>query len=82
MEQLLDETVVTDAVALIMDKFDEAVAALSPDSRALITRYFDGATVDEIGRDHAVAPETVHAWIDRVKRELAQQIRIRCLIKQ
>ncbi|MBY0372263.1 hypothetical protein K2X33_16400 [bacterium] len=82
MEQLLDETVVTDAVAQILEKFDEAVAALNPDSRDLITRYFDGVTVEEIGRDHAVSAETVSAWIERVKRELAQQIRAKCLIKQ
>lgn len=82
MEQLLDETVVKDAVAHIMQKLDDAVQALNPDSRALISRYFDGATLEELGREHSVPAEQVGRWIERIKRELAQQLRAKCLVKQ
>ena len=82
LEQLLDETVVTDAVAEILEKFDEAVAALPPDSRDLISRYFDGTTLDELGHMYSVSAEEMGNWIDRVKRELAQQLRVKCQVKQ
>lgn len=82
LEQLLDETIVTDAVAEIMGKFDEAIQALPAQSRDLIARYFDGATLEQLGLEHRITLEQMEQWMDRIKRELAHQLRIKCQVKQ
>ncbi len=82
MEQLLDETVVKDAVAQILEKLDEAIGALPTDSQAILSRYFDGTSVEQLSRENSVTPHQMGAWIERIKRELAQQLRAKCQVKQ
>lgn len=82
LEQLLDQTVVKDAVAQIMEKLEEAVNALPPASAELISAYFNGSTFEEIARANSVTPEQAREWIDRIKRELSQILRAKCLVKQ
>ncbi len=82
LEQLLDETVVRDAVSQAMEIFEEAICALPEDSRALISRYFDGTSVEVLAREKSVSADQMGQWIERVKRELAQQLRAKCTVKQ
>lgn len=82
LEQLLDETVVTEAVSEILEKFDEAIAALPSDSRDLISKYFDGTSVEALSLAYGIAAAEMTQWIDRIKRDLAQHLRARCQIKQ
>jgi RNA polymerase sigma factor (sigma-70 family) len=82
LEQLLDETVVKDVVSEVLEKFDEAIEALPPDSRKILSQYFDGTTLDQLSREHSVSKDQMEQWIQRIKRELAQQLRTKCLVKQ
>jgi DNA-directed RNA polymerase specialized sigma24 family protein len=82
IEQLLDETIVKDAVAELIGKLDEAIAALPAQSKELITKHFDGASVDQLSLANQVSPSEMQALIDQAKRELAQCLRARCLVKQ
>ncbi len=81
VEQLLEEDDVKEAVADVMAKLDEAISGLAPQSRALITRFFDGATYDQLAQEHGVPAAEIETWMNRVKRELAQQLRSKCLVK-
>lgn len=81
VEQLLEENDVKEAVADVMAKLDEAIARLAPQSRALITRFFDGATYEQLAREHGVSASEIETWMDKVKRELAQQLRSKVLVK-
>ncbi len=82
LEQLLDETVVHDAVAQLMEKFEEAIAGLPENSRTLISRYFDGVSLEQLGQENSVSAEQMGEWIERAKRELAQLLRAKCSIPQ
>lgn len=82
IEQLLDETIVKDAVAELIGKLDEAVASLPPSSRDLITKHFEGASVEQLSLANHVSTSEMQELIDQAKRELAQNLRAHCLIKQ
>ncbi len=82
LEQLLDETIVTEAVAELMGKFEEALQALPPQSRDLISRHFDGVTLEQLGLENQVSLAQMEQWIERIKRELVQQLRTKCDVRQ
>jgi DNA-directed RNA polymerase specialized sigma24 family protein len=82
LEQLMDETVVKDAVAELIEKLDGAIQALPVASQELISKYFEGASIEQLAREHNVSPEEMALWLERAKRELAQGLRARCPIKQ
>ncbi len=82
IEQLLDETIVKDAVAELIGKLDEAIASLPTASRDLITKHFDGASVEQLSLANQLSPSEMQELIDQAKRELAQQLRAHCVVKQ
>ena len=82
LEDLLDETVVREAVAEIMEKFEQAIQALPTPNRELISRYFDGVSVEQLGKENKISPEQVSQWLEQIKRELAQQLRVQYQVKQ
>jgi hypothetical protein len=82
IEQLLDETIVKDAVAELIGKLDEAIASLPASSRDLITKHFDGASIEQLSLSHRVSTIEMQGLIDKAKRELAQSLRVHCLVKQ
>lgn len=82
VEELLERSVVEDAVARVLGKLDEALESLDDETRDLLSRFFDGTDVKTLSEEKGVSQQEIQAWIQRGKRELNQHIRSRCAVRQ
>ena len=82
VEELLEKSVVEDAVAKVFAKLEAALDGLDEETRDLLARYFEGTGVEALSEEKGLSPEEVQRWIDRGKRELNNHLRSRCAVRQ
>jgi DNA-directed RNA polymerase specialized sigma24 family protein len=82
VENLLEQSVVEDAVARVLAKLDAALGELDADSREVLSRFFEGTSIATLSEEKGVSQEEIKLWIERAKRKLNQQLRTRCAVRQ
>lgn len=81
----LDENatmVVDQAVAESLKKLQTALSALSQDSQEVIEEFFAGKTVQQIGESRGITASQAQDLVNKVKRDLTQQLRSLCKVRQ
>lgn len=66
----------------IWGRFEKALQKLDPQSAAIFEQFLDGTLPAEIGRQHRLTESQVKDWLDRIKREVAQSLRVDCKVRQ
>jgi DNA-directed RNA polymerase specialized sigma24 family protein len=82
VEKLLEQSVVEDAVARVFAKLEAALGELDGESRELLSRFFEGTSIATLSEEKGVSQDQIKLWIERAKRELYQQLRTRCAVRQ
>lgn len=82
VEELVQKTVVEEAVEKVFAQLEEALRSLDSQSESLIREFLNGVTVSELARHHDISEEKAEQWLAGAKRSIAQELRSRCKVKQ
>lgn len=73
------------AFAEVWALFEQAMSHLeaeSSESSALFASYLDGKTESELAAQNNLSEKEVRTWIRKIKRDLNQQLRQSCKVRQ
>ena len=82
VEDLLEKSVVEEAVDSISKHFDTAMDSLDKASADLIRRFFDGASLEMLAHEEQLQRKEVEVWVAQIKLKLTQHLREKCKVKQ
>lgn len=82
VEELLELSVVSEAIRRVEQQWDDALRSLDADSQVMMEQYFEGRTAEELSVHHRVSVPEMENWIARSKRQLSQVLRTRMPVKQ
>ena len=82
VEELVEKSVVEEAVQKVFVQLDEALRSLDTQSEALVREFLEGVSVSELARHHDISEEKAQQWLTGAKRSLAQELPSRCKVKQ
>jgi DNA-directed RNA polymerase specialized sigma24 family protein len=82
VEDLLQKSVAADAASRVWKRFEEALEKLDPQSADLFHDYLRGATPAELANRKHLSQEEVQNWIQKIKRDVIQQLRQDCKVRQ
>ena len=82
VEELLEKSVVEEAVHAVSSRFDEALNSLDAESFSLIQKFFDGQSLEALAREKNVSRAEIESWVAQIKLKLTQQLRDKCKVKQ
>jgi hypothetical protein len=82
VKELLDKTVVEEATAAVIKKWNNTLAELDDSSLKIWAEYESGKTIPELAKSHQLTVAQMTSWIDQIKRQMIQQLRTLCNVRQ
>jgi len=74
VSELLEEVTVEEAHQAIMRRLDRAFESLDPQAQELLSDYFEGSTLKEIGKKHSLSTDKTQDLIHQIKRQLLSHL--------
>jgi DNA-directed RNA polymerase specialized sigma24 family protein len=81
-QDMLIEDAIDQAVACVMEQFEALIDTLEPECQILIRDYFSGTTVAQLSKKNGLSENEIEGWLARIRRQLAQSLRISHQTKQ
>lgn len=82
IQSLLEEAILEEATHAVWEAFEKALGNLDDESLVLLRSHFEGATPEKIAEQKGLKPAEVETWLNRVRRDLMENLRRDSNIKQ
>jgi len=82
VEPLVKQLTIEQAAAEVLSRFELAVNSLDTESQDLFRLFLDGETPAELSRRKNLTEGQLREWLASIKREVIQQLRANCKVRQ
>lgn len=82
VKELLDKSVVEEATAAVFQKWDSSLKELDESSLKIWGEYEAGKTIPELAKTYDLSVAQMTSWIGHIKKQLIQQLRTLCNVRQ
>ena len=82
VEKLVHDSIAAQANSSVWEKFEKAMETLDAESLTLLRRYLRGVSLKQLSEQSNVPESDVKGWIEKIKRELNNQLRKDCKVRQ
>lgn len=82
VEELVEKAVLEEVTVAVWKTFEQALAKLDPESRALLESHLNGSTTSELSRERNLPEPEMEKWLQQIKRQLQRSVRQGLQVRQ
>ena len=79
---LLEKSFVEEASQKVWSSFEKALLQMDDESLGLLRQHFSGMTVQQISAERNLKSQEVDAWLKKAKRQVMENLRRVCDVRQ